>query len=57
MTYDFLSLKYDVNVVSKSKKQKKEFLVVFLKVTDETTRIRIRVNVVSKSKKQKKKNF
>jgi hypothetical protein len=35
MTYDFLSLKYDVNVVSKSKKQKKRILVVFLKVTDE----------------------
>jgi hypothetical protein len=31
----FLSLKNDVNVASKSNKQKKTFLVVILKVSDE----------------------
>ncbi len=43
--YDILSLKNDVNVDSKSKKQKtkkKINLVAVLKVTEENSRIRIR---------------
>jgi hypothetical protein len=45
--FDFLSLKKDVNVPSKSKKQNKKlgtknsFFVGFLKVKDENSRIRI----------------
>jgi hypothetical protein len=44
--FDSLSLKNDVNVPSKSIKQKnrkKIFLVVVLSVTDEKSRIRIRI--------------
>ncbi len=40
LLYDFLSLKNDVTVPSKSNKQKNLFFVAFLKVTDEKSRIR-----------------
>jgi hypothetical protein len=46
LLYAFLSLKNDVNVPSKSNKQKKldfYFLVGILKVTAEKSRIRIRI--------------
>jgi hypothetical protein len=39
--FDFLSLKNDVNVPSKSNKQKKLCFAVILKVNDENSRIRI----------------
>jgi hypothetical protein len=45
--FDFLSLKNDVNVASKSNKQKtlrkKLFIVAILKVTDENSRIQSRI--------------
>ncbi len=41
--YDFLSLKNDVNVTSKSNKQKKIISVTILKGTEENTPIRIRI--------------
>ncbi len=48
LLFDFLSLKNDVNVPSKSKKQKNFFLNQFfvgvLKVNDEKSRIRIRIH-------------
>jgi hypothetical protein len=40
---DFLSLKTDVNVPSKCKRQKKLFLVGIFSFTDENSRIRIRI--------------
>ncbi len=47
--YDFLSLKKDVNVPSKSNKQKsfekKIIFVDVLKVPDENSRIRIRIRI------------
>jgi hypothetical protein len=49
LLFDFLSLKNDVKVPSKSNKQKKPFfkLVFFgiLKVNDENSRIRIRIQI------------
>jgi hypothetical protein len=41
LLYDFLNLKNDINVPSKSNKQKKIIFVDVLKVTDKNSRIRI----------------
>ncbi len=50
LLYDFLSLKNDVNVPSKSNKQKKleekKFFVGVLKVNDENSRIWIRMRIL-----------
>jgi hypothetical protein len=43
-SFDFLSLKNDVNVPSKSNKQN-NFFVGVLKVNDENSRIRIRIRI------------
>jgi hypothetical protein len=43
---DFLSLKNDVNVASKSKKQKKWFLVAIFKATNENSRFRNRIRIL-----------
>ncbi len=48
LLFDFLSMKNDENVPSKSNKQKNFFLLVFvgvLQVNDENSRIRIRVRI------------
>ncbi len=44
LLYDFLSLKNDVNVSSKSNKQKNLFFGGVFKVNDENSRIRIRIH-------------